>query len=539
MNKKIIFSLITALSVTILNATEMKPVGFKAAGMGGTGVANSRGSLAGYYNPALLRFSKYTTELSFNIGGRVRESNLIEPMDKLSDIEFGTTMDRISENIEDGKKFLDLNGDGDGNDEDEIDTRDTGISNSQLDRNNLKEAISILTNDIGTNNAFELSLLPSFTMQMSDAFALGIYVDASLGFRLSIDNNYNQLITTESGVVDGENVTLYYGYNPDTDVYFGSTDSTQYESSSLEYATNEGINYIAVDSVMLTEMPISYAKLVENNNGLLSFGISIKPMKLTTASKVLELGESSEDAEDDGDDEAYETTYKSTFGIDLGVAFIPNDSSITFGLVGKNINSPKFKVDKSETGITKSYTVDPLFRAGMSMPILSDDVEFALDIDLQKNDTIIAGEKAQNIGLGIEYSPTSWASVRFGLMQDIASKKFDDGNIYTAGFGFGFKWIQMDLSAMMSSKSGTYEGEEIPRYSSVNFSLISKWGDGYNRKEVPNENAAEAVTYNSSDVNEEKKEEITEENKEENKTDDETKTDETKSEELKEEEVKI
>jgi hypothetical protein len=154
--------------------------------------------------------------------------------------------------------------------------------------------------------------------------------------------------------------------------------------------------------------------------------------------------------------------------------------------MGKNINSPKFKVDTTpSTNPQKDFTIDPLVRAGVSLPVWNDNVEFAFDADLTKNKTLVDGEESQLIGGGFEFHPASWFALRAGAMKDIASEKFDEGMIMTAGVGFGLKWLQFDLSAQMSSKKGEYDGQTIPRYAAVNLSLVSKWGDGYNRKEAP------------------------------------------------------
>jgi len=235
----------------------------------------------------------------------------------------------------------------------------------------------------------------------------------------------------------------------------------------------------------LAELPISYARLYDGSKGAWSVGANLKPMSLTTYSQKLKLGDSSDKAENSGDDSSKETTYKSTIGLDLGIAYRPTNSEFTLGLMGKNINSPKFKVNHSQTGVTEDFKIDPLVRAGVSVPFWNDQAEFAFDIDLTKNKTLIESEKSQLIGGGVELHPSSWFALRLGAMQDIASKKFDDGVIMTAGVGFGLKWLQFDISAMMSSKSGEYDGSTIPRYAAVNFSLVSKWGDGYNRKEAP------------------------------------------------------
>ncbi len=51
----------------------------------------------------------------------------------------------------------------------------------------------------------------------------------------------------------------------------------------------------------------------------------------------------------------------------------------------------------------------------------------------------------------------------------------DDGTIYTAGLGFGLKWIQLDITGQASDKKAEYEGDEIPRYLRVQVALVSKW----------------------------------------------------------------
>ncbi len=482
MNKKISLSLITALCLTSLNAVEFKPVGYKAIGMGGTGVASSRGSLAGYYNPALVRFSDYTTEFSLDIGARVRESNLIDNMDKLSDIDYQTTIDNIANNADTGKKTYTVEV---GGSTYTLDTSLSGTSNSQTDRDNVSSAIDIITKQIGTDNAFQVGVTPSFSAQISDAFAVGVYANVDIGFRLNIDGNYDRLITKNTETIGGQNIDIYYEYNPETDIYSGTNSSTDYENHSLEYANDNDINYIAVDAIALAEVPLSYARAYDWNSGTWSFGINLKPMTLVTYTDRFNLGESSDDVENSSDDATNETTYKSTIGVDLGIAYRPKDSKMTLGLVGKNINSPKFKVDESKTGITEDFTIDPLFRAGLSVPIWNDNVEFALDADLSKNDTLVEGEQSQFFGAGIELHPASWFALRIGAMQDMASEKFDDGTIMTAGLGIGLKWAQIDLSAMMSTNTGTYDGEEIPRYAAVNVAIVSRWGDGYNRKAPP------------------------------------------------------
>jgi hypothetical protein len=452
MKKKIVLSFVTVATLTTLNGVEFKPVGFKAVGLGGAGVASTRGSLSGYYNPALLRFSDHTTELSINVGARLREANLINHMDTLHKVDIQGTLNNIGTNILSGTA-------------------------TQTDLNNLKTAQNTLAN-IGTDNALQVSLVPAITAQISDAFAVGIYASVDVGMKLNIDKNYLDIIVT-----DGTN---YAEFDSDTGSYntigIGVGD---YNSRSLEYGIDNEKHYIKVDAMALVELPLSYAKAYDTNVGTWSIGGNIKPMSLVTYSQKLKLGESSDSAESGSNGGSYETTYKPTLGVDLGVAYRPTNSKVTFGLMGKNLNSPKFKVDKSQTGVTKDFTIDPLVRAGVSLPAWNDNIEFAFDADLTKNKTLVEGEESQLIGGGLEFHPASWFAVRAGAMKDIASEKFDDGMIMTAGIGFGLKWAQIDLSAQVSSKTGEYDGQTIPRYTALNLSLVSKWGDGYNQKEAP------------------------------------------------------
>jgi hypothetical protein len=59
-------------------------------------------------------------------------------------------------------------------------------------------------------------------------------------------------------------------------------------------------------------------------------------------------------------------------------------------------------------------------------------------------------------------------------MQNLDAKD-KAGIIYTAGLGFGLKWLQLDLSAQMASKTTTVEGTSYPEYAKINLALISRW----------------------------------------------------------------
>jgi hypothetical protein len=140
---------------------------------------------------------------------------------------------------------------------------------------------------------------------------------------------------------------------------------------------------------------------------------------------------------------------------------------LRIGLVGKYLNSPKFDFyDGSK------YRIKPMVRTGIAIEA-TDYLTLAMDIDLTENSSSIKDYKSQYIGGGINFHQ-SWWSLRAGAMRNMVQD--EEGLILTAGIGLGLKWFSFDLSAEASTKSGTYDGEEIPRYFKINAALISRWG---------------------------------------------------------------
>lgn len=202
--------------------------------------------------------------------------------------------------------------------------------------------------------------------------------------------------------------------------------------------------------------------------GLLSVGANIKPMQIQTYNTRIDIDTESGDIMDDIDESKETQTEVSG---DIGILFQEKNTDINFALVAKNITSPEIDLKGSDESIELAAG----YRAGASYRMLGDSLELAFDADLNEQDTLFEGMKTQYIGGGVEFHPSSWFALRGGAMKNIASNSFDEGLIYSGGLNFGTKWFQADLSAMVSQKSGEYDGSDIPRYANVNFSLISRW----------------------------------------------------------------
>ena len=149
------------------------------------------------------------------------------------------------------------------------------------------------------------------------------------------------------------------------------------------------------------------------------------------------------------------------FGLDIGVSVRPT-SWLHFGLMARNINSPKFDVtpflDPSGFVIT-DITVEPQVRIGMALvPIRR--LTLAFDFDLTNNEIVtLPGFQSRIVSMGAEYV------VPFGRHVDLALRLGAYNNIsgtvnqdwaMTGGFGLRLWSFVFDASA-----GGSFEQERI------------------------------------------------------------------------------
>lgn len=329
---------------------------------------------------------------------------------------------------------------------------------SAEDRENIKKIQDVISN-LSSNNALYFSVDAYVSSLVDKNFAIGVFMYVDAAIKIKTSASHTELIV--------KNDDQYVKYNPDTD-QVSFTDENEYKQSSIMYAIDSGLIGVDAKAMWLTEIPLTFSDTSQYLNGYLGYGLNVKLMNLTMKTKSISLQSGSDAVEDLTEDNDFE--FNTNVGLDLGVAYQPRDSGTIIGLVGKNLNSPTFKIDG------ETIKLKPAYRIGVSRQFLFDTAEFAIDYDLTENDTLIAGETTQKIGTGIEFHPASWFSFRVGAMKDIGDNSFNDGYIYTAGLGFGLKWGQFDISAMKAENDGYYDGEDIPKYMKVNIAFVSKWG---------------------------------------------------------------
>ncbi len=424
------------IAASAASAMGFQPLGFESMGIGGAGVASATGSMAVYYNPALLSVNGHKTEVVLSGGAGVSEYNLAENLDRLSKDDFTGTLQRIADNAP-------VN----------------GSNTVNGDSARIEDALGVLKNMSGQTSGIVLTPGGAFGVQVNN-FGIGLYVTSEAAATPVIDPNRLDLI-----VYDDQNTMQYYSYDPATDTY-SLSDQATYESSSLEYAVNNGYTYLSLKGLSVGEVPFGYGHAFETSAGTIGVGGALKYMYGITYDTKVSIDTSSGDISDSFKDRDRRS---SAFGVDLGAYYTPKaEQNLRFGIVGKNLNTPEF-----DTVTNEVYKIDPMVRAGVYYAGLDHWLDIAVDFDLTSNKTFLDGIDSQYIGGGVNIHPTQWFSLRLGAMQNVADDTF--GTVLTGGLGIGFKQLQIDLSGMVSTETGYYDGSEIPRYARVNLAIVSRW----------------------------------------------------------------
>ena len=424
-------------------AVEFQPIGFESASMGGAGVASARGSFAPYYNPALLAEHRHGAQISLSAGVGIREVNVADHIDTLSDIDIDETIDLVE-------------------------TSNPTLINPSTAKANLDESVR---QDISTIKKELRALSGKNGLQIMPSASLGIQA-GNFGF-----GAYGVSEATAYAVIDADRldiiiekeitafISAYVKYDETTDLFTESSQA-EYQASSLEYALDSGRTYLKLTGLAYLEVPIAYGRQFATPWGKLDCGGSFKIMPGYTYDADIKIDTESGDVDSELDDAEERDT---SWGIDLGLLYKPSGSpNLSLGLVAKNLNTPEF-----DTATGDTLKVKPQFRAGLAYDLWGNRLTVAIDADLRKNETFIPHYDSQFIGGGINFHPFTWLSLRGGAMQNI--QESEDGTIYTAGLGFGLKWFQLDVTGQVSSKKGEYDENEIPRYARVQLALVSKW----------------------------------------------------------------
>lgn len=399
-------------------------IGQLSSSIGGAGVAVKNSPYSIYYNPALLGVGE-KSGIGISTGLNYTENNLSNNIDTLSNL-----------NIDDLANKVTVTG------------ASTVTVTNNADLIEIQESIKSLAE----GNRFSIGPSVAITAEFGN-IGVGVIVQGSANASAVFDGDRTEFIFEDSG--------FYVKYDPVTQTATTSSLS-EYNAKSLEKGLDA--TKIKVNGLILSEIPIGYGTQIEADFGNWYLGGSLKVLSGTTYNSESKL--SDDEFADDITDSAITTA---GFGIDLGIYIEPNAvEGLGLGLVAKNINTPKFEVQNSD-----DLKLEPQIRAGLAYDIF-ENLTFAIDYDVTKNDIYVEDLQSQYLGGGINFHPGDSFSLRAGIMQDLEND--DLGSILTGGLSLGLFGATIDLGAQVSTEtSKTSSGDDMPKYLQANLGLNIVW----------------------------------------------------------------
>ena len=137
--------------------------------------------------------------------------------------------------------------------------------------------------------------------------------------------------------------------------------------------------------------------------------------------------------------------------VDAGILFVPI-KSFNVGLVGRNLNSPKFPI----VGGAGDLKLEPQYRAGVAWKPFSH-LTVSADYDVTKNKTLTPGFEDQTFAAGVELTlPKEIMSFRGGLYKNTAAN--DSNIVYTAGVGLRIFALRINVAGAYDFQEREYQG---------------------------------------------------------------------------------
>lgn len=492
-----VFVAVIVLCATPALALDTFMVGPRAMGMGGANVASVDNNTAQYYNPAAFGFfgkmdangKKFASDnnnlgrkdwgLALSAAGGYRLTN-----------EFGTYLDELA-----AIDYQALSNNG------------VQTASDLADLINLVSSISGLDDE---GNAVTTSVNGGLNLRIG-SFGIGVhsFVQAA-GQVLNVDTQnlgFDSAVVGDVATLNTDIVTAEAGDGQQLVIAPGSTMETQLLSAGFSPAAILSLDYVArqegIDPTTLNEAvdllstiatiatnPAAGGELADNNTTVLlngfghvevpvtygfnfgenfSAGVNFKLMRgRVYGTQVLVFDEDSGGVMDDAEDDFKETT---SFGVDLGL--MARFPMINVGLVGRNLNKPKFDGFTKTTLLSNGQTVtatfadvtlDPQVTAGIAfMPF--ETLTLEVDYDLTKNDTVLSRPgytyQTQNLSAGLEWDAFRFLALRVGAYQNLAES--DAEMNFTGGIGLNLWAVRLDIGGVYSTEEVEYDGDKAPK----------------------------------------------------------------------------
>ncbi len=313
--------------------------------------------------------------------------------------------------------------------------------------------------------------LNAFSQELNDAVVNSGY--DGTGFQTMDVTQYNTLVSRlESGGLTTENAKKAASYLDDQLTDLKNTTSLSDEQLKKAIDLVNDINFegdladntsVAVGRAFgVIEIPVSYGHAFLDDR--LSVGITAKGMYGTVTGANIWFFD--ENAIDDAVEVASDNTEGTlNFGLDLGVLYrLP---MVQLGIVGHNLNSPKFKGfeetitvgNQTRTILVDDVTLDPQITLGAAF-IPNKRFMLEMNYDVLKTGTLLDGYDIQRLSFGTELDVWLLA-LRLGAYRNMALDNPDW--VATAGIGLNIFGVRADIGGAYSlGDPVTYEGTDIP-----------------------------------------------------------------------------
>jgi hypothetical protein len=232
---------------------------------------------------------------------------------------------------------------------------------------------------------------------------------------------------------------------------------------------DENTSTVLLKGFGMAEIPLSYGYAFNDH---LAIGANLKLMQGRVYGNRLIVFDEEADEISSQTTERYRET--STVGIDVGA--LARFPSFNLGLVGRNLNSPRFagfreRIDLNSGTMdlrVKGVRLKPQLTAGVAyLPFTTLTLE--ANLDLTESDTLIPGYRNRNLSLGLEWDVYRVLAMRAGTYKNLSES--DIGWVYTAGLGLNLWAIRLDVAGAFAAEKEEFEGNDIPRETRVSAQL--------------------------------------------------------------------
>lgn len=331
------------------------------------------------------------------------------------------------------------------------------------DLNTIYKAVYDNEVNASVSSGMELNLVNLYD-DYNSACSVGVFNRVAINTYAGLNKTKSRLIIN---IKDDKNQYVYLELSKQNgELVVKRVEDLDYNNFSA-FAKNTKNNLIA-RTLILTEVPVGYARTIDIPFGELSLGGSVK--YIHSVGYYIDKGISINTDGVNSDELKFKDDLKNpakthTLGLDIGALYSYSDFSA--GLVVKNLNNPKVKFQHGH-----SIKLNPQVRLGAAYNYKL--ATFALDIDVLSNKTLSYRKpKSQMIGGGVKLDFTKWFNLRAGMAYDM---KKDDGLILTTGLGL---FNVFDLSFASSTKTSKYtdsgKTHSIPTYLDFRFAFAYHW----------------------------------------------------------------